>query len=443
MPSVMEAWSSDKFNWSAASDLLIALINPNREEGTFPWETPDIKAIPVLIGEQGVGKTERMRQIARELGMEYRDSHIGARAFEDVLGIASRSEDPFNPGHHATLAPPGFPVDRPKQGKYVIFSDGSEEKYDGPEKHLTWVKVHKQQAQVVVYTGYGVYFHDEIMTADVDKQNQIRDMVDNRRVGMLMIADGWFQVGATNPPTRGFLTVKRTDQAVEDRYLYIPVQPSWVEAVAYWELNKLVPDALVHYILWRNGEGFFGGEKDESRLSPRRWVAVGNLIARMQVQGMSPDDIAKAMALNLSPSHGKEFKSFVKFGNDQTKFPIRTNDLLDHTKADVNMKIIKDWKEGTQTHALLYTTILALRAWGNAAKDKPDFSMDKHQVETLARLMDDLILPVDAMQDIIHVFGASSVGPALIGMMRCNEDVMRKLSHATAVENGQADILED
>jgi len=381
-----------------------------------------------------------VRQIARQLGMEYRDSHIGARAFEDALGLHSREEDPDNPGHHRVLAPPAFPSEPPKKGKYAVFLDGSEVVYKGKEKHLAWIKIGVRAAQVVEYTGYGVYFHDEIMTADVDKQNQIRDMIDNRRVGMLMIADGWFQAGATNPPTRGFLTVKRTDQALEDRYLYIPVQPNWDEAVAYWELNNLVPAMLIHYILWRNGEGFFGGDKEESRLSPRRWVAVGNLIERMQKQGMSPDSISKAMALNLTPSHGENFKRFVMFGNDQTKFPIRTVDLLNPEKLTENMRILRLWKESNNTHALLYTTILALRAWGNASKDQVGFSMSKEQVETLAKFMDDELLPVDAMQDLLGVFGASSIGPQLIGLMRCNEDVMRKLCFATGVEQGEIDI---
>ena len=437
----MEAWSTQaKFNWSAASEMLIALLNPNREDGTFPWQTPDIKAIPVFIGEQGIGKTERGRQISRQLGMEYRDSHIGARMFEDGLGIQSRTEDPNNPGHHSMLAPPGFPSEPPKKGKYVVFLDNTERQYNGEEQHLEWIDVDGKRGQVIVYTGYGVYFHDEIMTADVDKQNQIRDMIDNRRVGALKIADGWFQVGATNPPTRGFLTVKRTDQAVEDRYLYIPVQPSWDEAVGYWELNNLVPKTLIHYILWRNGEGFFGGQKDESRLSPRRWVAVGNLIECMQKQGMDPDIISKAMALNLTPSHGNNFKIFLEFGDDQTKFPIRTSDMLDSTKLDNNLKILKQWKDDNTTHALMYTTILALRAWGAAAKDKPGVFMTKAQVTTLAAYLDDKLLPVEAIRDLLSIYSASSIGPDLIGQMRCTEDALKKLCFADAVGRGELNI---
>lgn len=439
MPSILEAWTRHKFNLQRATLIMESYLDPNRPAGTFPWDTPGLVAVPTLIGEPGVGKTQTVRQIARRLGLEYRDSQVGARAFEDVLGIPSREEDPDNPGHHKMLAPPSFPSEAPKKGTFLVFADGTEEPYKGKKKHREVVESGGKRGQVIEYSGYGVYFHDELMTADPDKQNQIRDMVENRRVGVLMMAEGWFQCAATNPPTRGFVTVKRMDRAVEDRLMYIPVQPEWHEAVGYWETNDMVPKVLVRYILWRHGEGFWGGEKDESKIGSRRWVLVGNIVQNMQRQGAGEDAIAEAISVNLSPEHAENFKRFMKFGEDQSKYPLRPNDMLDPEQFETNIKIMKKWRDKNKS-ALLSTSVLALRSWGYQAREAPDFTLEDARLTCLAKYLDTKILSLDQIQDLLTVFGSSSIGPELVMRMEASEEVMSKLSFATDVAEGKAEL---
>ena len=225
MPSISQAWEKNKFTITQAVNILSSYMNPNRAPGTFPWEKEGLIATPCLIGEPGIGKTSIVRQIARRFRLEYRDSQVGARAFEDVLGIPSREEDPDNPGHHKMLSPPSFPSEAPLRGPHVRLTSNDVTRWVPVAEAEKLVGKAIDKKDVTDFCGYGVYFHDELGTADPDKQNQIRDMIENRRVGVLEMATGWFQVGATNPPTRGFVTVKRMDTAVEDRVVFIPIQP--------------------------------------------------------------------------------------------------------------------------------------------------------------------------------------------------------------------------
>lgn len=437
MPSIQQAWSRHKFTITQATNVVAAYLNPDRPAGTFPWEKEGLVATPCLIGEAGIGKTSIVRQIARRFKMEYRDSQVGARAFEDVLGIPSREEDPNHPGHHKMLAPPSFPVERPLRGPHVRIPNGDGVEWRAPKDAEALLGRKPKKEEVVDFCGYGVYFHDELMTADPDKQNQIRDMVENRRVGVLDMADGWFQVAATNPPTKGFVTVKRMDKAVEDRLVYVPMEPTFEEVMGFWELNQMVPEVLFKFLLWREGAGFQGTKEDT--IGSRRWVMIGDMIDNMEREGADEDVVFDAIASNLTAEHAKAFKDFRKFGNDPTKYPLRAKDFFDPERAQQAIEIMKAWKKNGR-HALAGASILALRAWIVAAKNDDKLDLTDENLDTVAKLISNEVINLEHSQSLMNILGNTKYGPAVVEHMYKNNvavSLMEKLAQASDIVQGR------
>lgn len=427
MPSIQEAWKQQRFSIAQTVKLITAYLNPKRPPEQFPWNKEGLIATPCMIGDPGIGKTSIVKQVARRLRLEYRDSQVGARAFEDVLGIPSREEDPNHPGHHKMLAPPSFPAERPLHGKFVSGDNGDVRRW------IPYNPAEHKEEHIVEFCGYGVYFHDEVGTADPDKQNQVRDMLENRRVGVLEMASGWFQVAATNPPTRGFVTVKRMDRAVEDRLVYIPVAPQFTEVMGHWEANNMMPDSLYKYLMYTEGTGFFGTA--ESPIGPRRWVLAGDIIENLEREGTTEDDIFDAIAVNINAHHAGEFKLFRQVGDDPEKFPLRPKDFLDPETSERSLRIMKKWKK-ENCAALAGASILALRSWATASINEDKLNLTKGNLDTMSKLMAHEIIPIEHAQSIMNVIAGSNYGPDLVECMFENGvtvALMEKLADAADI----------
>lgn len=137
--------------------------------------------VPVLlVGTMGVGKSQIMAQIAKELGINLIDLRLAQQESGDLIGLPYKNGD--NNTHWAR------PEWWPKEGTR------------------------------------GILFLDEINRAPNDVRQAVFQLVLDRRLHTHVLPDGWFVAAAMNPDN-GNYQVETLDPAMCRRFCTIPVDP--------------------------------------------------------------------------------------------------------------------------------------------------------------------------------------------------------------------------
>jgi len=194
---------------------------------------------PFFWGAPGIGKTEMVRQVAKELG-------IGCRTF-----IASIKQP-------VDLA--GIPVPdlKNKTAVWLRPSDFPNEERDGKR---------------------GIFFVDEINTSVPSMQAACFQLIQERRVGDHYLGDGWIPVGAGNRMSDR-AAAQRMPSALKNRFAHFNVEPD-IEAWAKWANTQGIDPYLVAFLRFRPGLLHAMPQNDDNSYpTPRSWVKAAKFLNR-------------------------------------------------------------------------------------------------------------------------------------------------------------------
>lgn len=237
-------------------------------------------------GEGGIGKSSAIAQVAAEAGCRFRSWHHGATIEEDNHGVQ--------------------------------FRDGDTTRWAVPE-HLADLVDGKLDP--------GILFIDEIFSGQtIGHQNFVRMLIDRKFHGRT-ISPGWLIVGATNPETGDYLSVRAVDKALQDRMLVYHVEPSIEELLEYWD-GKM-PEKIFTFLMLNNFDGKIGYLR---ALSPRNWMKLARAIERRMNSGVPADQIYKLMSINGSVELAGAFRVFLDRGANPDAFPLAFETILTKSK---------------------------------------------------------------------------------------------------------------
>jgi hypothetical protein len=145
---------------------------------------------PFLWGNQGVGKTASIKQICKELNLNFVHLHAATQDVGDLVGLL----------HHTT---------------------------DGRVKHA--------RPEWMPESGEGIVFLDELNRANPEVLQALFSLFTERAIHTHKIPDGWTFVAAGNYQAGDFNVTDTSDVAFNDRFIHIDLKPSVEEFLTYAE----------------------------------------------------------------------------------------------------------------------------------------------------------------------------------------------------------------
>lgn len=193
----------------------------------------EIRIVPYLDGNPGIGKTSIVRQLGDEFG-------IGVR----ILTLAQ-----YDPVEVSGWQLP----------------DGDKMKRLRPD----WMPTE----------GRGILFIDELPQANTMLQNIAAQIIDERRVGPHNLPDGWHIVAAGNPQ-KARAGTSHMPTHLRDRMLWIEVEPDLEEMARQFEKKGKGEEVVAFLRFYPDMLSTFDPDA-KSCPSPRSWERVANLMALM------------------------------------------------------------------------------------------------------------------------------------------------------------------
>lgn len=203
----------------------------------------------LVIGDPGIGKTEgvkssieKVNKALREEGnpiqFGYKELVLGQKLVGALDGIPVAMED--EQGNIRTIRADELP-DEERDGKY------------------------------------GVFFLDEITTADVQQMQPAMSLTDARRsIGSYKLPDGWIVVGAGNGPQ--WDNFMRLDTAMITRFITYNVYTTYEDWKEYAIERKVNPYILA-YLDWKN-EAFTNPATEEENMERRENLGTAYAVGR-------------------------------------------------------------------------------------------------------------------------------------------------------------------
>jgi len=175
----------------------------------------------LLKANHGVGKSNVVAQVAKELDISFIDIRLAQNDVGDMKGL------PFQSAGRTFFAPPDwFPIKK-EDAEFIA-------------KSLSMEKLEKSMAAITEgkYGDKGILFLDEINRATKEVQQAAFELVLDRRLNMRSIPDGWRVVAAIND-NADIYDVNEMGAALLSRFKIIDFKPTieewyaWAEKVEY------------------------------------------------------------------------------------------------------------------------------------------------------------------------------------------------------------------
>ena len=232
-------------------------------------EANSVKQVPTLAGRPGIGKTESLKALAKELGYELITVQLSAVAPEEFSGI------------------PEF-LDAPKDfsKKYSVSGVGGAKftRWSVPEL----VANANYKAELIKNNGGKgvVVLFDDIHAADPALERYMFNLFLDKVVGQYKLADNVLICAAMNDSDeagfRGF------NAAVLDRLAVYPVE---FDFDFWYKIMGAHLDNVIAAFLRNHKERAQGQESvDEVQPSPRSWTELSNFIKFMRNKGVKVDN---------------------------------------------------------------------------------------------------------------------------------------------------------
>lgn len=260
-------------NLKECKELLTKLIRASMD-GKYP------KQAIYIEGAVGVGKSEMLKQISQELGVNFIDLRLTLLDPTDLRGLiwTEKSEDKGEPDRTKWLPPTFLPYS----------------KRDGEK---------------------GILFLDEMPTAPVSvQQASYQLLLPPHQLGEWKLPEGWVVLAAGNASTDKAM-VHAMPSPLVNRLFKITIEPNFMDWKEY-ELQRGCPPEII-YFLWKGGgmEHFSGEPGPEPFPSPRAWERLGEAL---KVAGYDHPQLYDIIAGFVGKGVAGEFKAWIDL---RTKIP--------------------------------------------------------------------------------------------------------------------------
>jgi len=227
------------------------------------------KLVPIIVGAPGIGKTQKVNQVANKLNYEYRPVMISQLVQEDVNGIPV----------------PDMDKEIVKFLKNELFPTGRE-------------------------TRPVLLFFDELLLGDQPVVKTLFQLFTDRRIGSYKLPESCRLVAATNPDGGAYQTIKPSPQ-LRRRLKWIEVRFEcnvWLN----WAMNSDVIDPIVIEYIKRNPDDCLNEAamlNDKVYASPAGWEDVSKILSVL-----SNDDRAEDVLPLIGGTVGSKIADkFIKF----------------------------------------------------------------------------------------------------------------------------------
>ena len=411
-----------------------------------PWDLPEARCCPTLIGKAGHAKSYIVKQYADMQSFGFKVAHGGTDADEDWTGLPAAEYTNGVMSGVQFLPPPNIPTSEPMlldiYGNPITDDEG-----------------------VAKLASLGLWFIDEIMTGSIVRQNQVRQAISDRRVANLSIPRRWWIIGATNPDTRDYLTVKSMDEAVLDRILYIPVEHKKEHIQSFWASHRTRFNDKGERVIARKPYFIFdlSGENADKTweplppllykflhyqplfidaVSPRRWVVVGDAWRRYEAtlakgyEWALPHDIMLSLVGIWTQNEiASSLQAFIKLGEDPKNYMITFNELVnaDDKKYKEHMDTVRSWERGSPTHA---QALIASTGFDIAKNLSTAAEGDKITKPKLRRVADFLAQAgqADLAVRIVREAGQTKAAEELVTICGQNPQFKKKLANLSELQ---------
>ena len=258
--------------------------------------------IPLLAwGESGIGKSDIVRAVARDLGINAIDLRLGQQEVGDLIGLPRISGD--NTCH---IKPEWWPA------------EGTE----------------------------GILFLDELNRSRLEVRQAIFQLILDRRLHTHKLPVGWTIVSACNPATEDYDSEEIYDKAFIARFLHIALEPTADEWLTYAAVTNT--DWTIRALIGEDKK-FLGTNSvslPKIRPTPRSWRMLSTLIEKQVMNSDNEVEIAAGLV-------GIEAATAWQKLRHSTAKPIKAAEILDDYSSVRNKvleysgstKRIKDGKE--------------------------------------------------------------------------------------------------
>jgi hypothetical protein len=277
---------------------------------------------PFIWGKPGIGKSQSVKQIADEYGIDFIDLRLSQLESADVRGL------PFpdmENGISKWLPPEFLPFDDVK-------------KFKGTS---------------------GILLLDEFNRARPDVLQAAFQLVLDRQVGMHKILDSWFIVAAGNLGEEDKTDVIEMDSALKNRFIHMNIDidlDSWIEWANKAGINADIVNFIQNkpqYLYW------VAKEEDNIFVTPRSWEKFSKILEQNNSVNpaeitslLGPDIISSVAAFFIKYLESKEIVSgvdiitkYTKNKSIQAKVKAMQRDQIYALNNDVVDAIIKLSKE--------------------------------------------------------------------------------------------------
>lgn len=222
--------------------------------------------VPFLWGQQGVGKTQCVRQVAKELGIGFRHLHLATQEVGDLVGLLVHTEE----GNVKHSRPEWFPTE-----------------------------------------GSGIVFLDEFNRAHPDVLQAMFSFITDKTIHTHRLPEGWRIVVAGNYQSNAFNVTDTSDAAMMSRFCHLDFTPSKEEFVLYAENNGA--ESVADFIR-THSECLEVNHKERlntSLITPdrRAWL---DMIARLEKEDLEDGSRYEVYAGIVGPTAAANFLTFKK-----------------------------------------------------------------------------------------------------------------------------------
>ena len=254
----------------------------------------------MLWGATGVGKSETVRQLAKELGAELRDIRLCQKQPTDIGGLPALDHETRT----TVFYPPAFLSPRPDKKPVILF-------------------------------------FDEISLAPDDTRSAVLGILEERRQADVEIPDNWLIVAAGNRP-EDLANARSMGAAANRRLLHIVIEPQLEATLQYFIKIGIIPEVLAFLKVFPqhlSGEESGRTQKQELYPRPASWKKVSDVyhelrkssphLRQIAVAGIIGD--ATAAEFMLMAEEIKNMKSVAELLEIQRKTPAKIGNYLPTT----------------------------------------------------------------------------------------------------------------
>lgn len=272
----------------------------------------------IVHGQHGIGKSQVVKQFAKENGMQFIDRRLSQLEAGDLIGLPDVS--------------------------------GEVTRYKTP----SWLPQDPNSK--------GILFLDELNRARRDVLQGVFQLVLDRELGDYRLPDGWHVVSAVNPNTDAYVVTDVEDKALQDRFFHVKLTPTTEEFFAYQRNNPKVDQQFMSFLqlnethLEDTSLSAFSISKKGSRRSAE---AAGRIIANGLPEHLVMETLTGLIGVEAAvnflswkvENNAVPFKGEEIF-EDYTTHAKKVKEYVDPSSGNMRHDIIKQTTENVYDYAM-------------------------------------------------------------------------------------------